>query len=325
MPVLVTGANGLLGSHIVAELVKRDYKVRVLVRPQSNLSALKELPVELFFGQLSRQEDVEKAVSGCSHVVHSAALAFHKPTHLEAFRQINVDSTRYITEACIKLGVQRLVHVSTANCYVNGSKSRPGTEEGYFPEWMKKSGYAYSKYLAHQMVLEQARQGRLDAVVVSPTFIVGKDVKPEGGRIFNLVLNKKVAFHPTGGKNFVDAGAAATGVVNALEKGKKGESYLLAGENLSYRQFYKLVKEFTGQQTLMIPVPCFLLRLAGKAGDFSERVLKKPVDLTYVNARMLCLGNYYTPAKAVREIDLPVVPVKESVEKTLKWFEEHRT
>lgn len=325
MLVLVTGANGLLGSHIVAELVKRNYRVRVLVRPQSNLNALNGLPVEIFKGQLSLQKDVEKAVSGCSHVIHSAALAIHKPTRLEAFRKINIESTRYIAEACIQSGIQRLVYVSTANCYVNGSKKTPGNEEGHFPGWMKESGYAYSKYLAQQLVLELVKQSILDAVVVNPTFIIGKDVKPEGGRIFNLVLKKKVAFHPTGGKNFVDAGAAATGVVNAMEKGRKGESYLLAGENLSYRQFFSIVKQYTGQRTLMIPVPCFLLKMAGKIGDFSERVLKKPVELTYVNARMLCLGNYFTPAKAIREIDLPVVPVRESIEKTLKWVEEHKT
>ncbi|MFW6290252.1 MAG: NAD-dependent epimerase/dehydratase family protein [Mariniphaga sp.] len=325
MLVMVTGANGLLGSYIVAELVKRKYKVRVLVRPGSDLSALKGFPVEYITGQLTKQEDVEKAVAGCTFVIHSAAMAIHKPTRLEAFRQINIESTRYVTEACIKYSIQRLVHVSTANCYVNGSKTNPGTEEGHFPEWMKKSGYAYSKYLAHQLVLEQVRKNRLNAVVVSPTFIIGKDVKPEGGRIFKLVLNKKIVFHPTGGKNFVDAGAAANGVINAMEKGKKGESYLLAGENLSYRQFFKMVKNITGQRMLLVPVPCFLLKLAGKAGDFCERVLNKPVELTHVNARMLCLGNYFTPAKAIREIDFPFVQARESIEKTIRWYKEHKS
>lgn len=323
MQVLVTGANGLLGSHVVAELLERNYRVRVLVRPGSNLAALKGLQIDIFKGQLTLQEDVEKAVSGCSCVIHSAALAVHKPTDLETFRKINIDSTRFIARACIKSGVQRLVHVSTANCYVNGSKTNPGTEEGHFPHWMKKSGYAYSKYLAQQLILDQVGQGRLDAVVVSPTFIIGKDVKPEGGRIFDFVLNKRVAFCPAGGKNFVDAGAVAAGVVNAMEKGKKGESYLLAGENLSYRQFFRIIKHYTDQRTLIIPVPCFLLKLAGRAGDFSEKVLKKPVELTYVNARMLCLDNYYTPAKAIREIDFPVVPARQSIEKTIEWFKKH--
>lgn len=322
MEVLVTGANGLLGSHIVTELIKRNYPVRVLVRPESNLTLLSGLPVKVIVGQLSHQPDIERAVSGCSHVIHTAAMAVHKPTRLEAFRKINIDSTRFITEACIKSGINRMVYVSTANCFKNGTLKNPGTEKGLFPEWMKKSGYAYSKYLAQQLVLKEVKRGKLNAVVVNPTFIIGKDTKPDGGKIFKFILNKHIVFCPTGGKNFIDARAAAVGVVNAMKKGRKGEAYLLAGENLSYRQFFKIVKHYTQQSAIIVPIPCFMLKLAGKVGDFSERILNKPVPLTHVNARMLCLGNYFTPAKAIKELDLPVVPAKQSIVETLKWFDE---
>ncbi len=319
MEVLVTGANGLLGSHVVAELIKRNYKVRALVRPDSNLTALNGLPVNLFKGQLSLKADVELAVSGCSHVIHVAAMAVQKPTRLEAFRKINIGSTRFITEACKKSGVRRMVFVSTANCFRNGTKANPGREDGDFPSWMKKSGYAFSKYIAQQLVLEEVRKGELNAVVVNPTFILGKDTKPDGGKIFSFIRNKRIAFYPAGGKNFVDACAAAQGVVNAMEKGREGEAYLLAGENLSYRRFFKIVKKHTGQSTLLIPLPCFLLKLAGRAGDFCEKVLNKPVSLTHVNARMLCLKNYYTPAKAIKELDFPFVPARQSIVETLNW------
>lgn len=318
--VLVTGANGLLGSHVVHELLKRNYRVRVMVRPASDITALKGLPVEYFYGQLTLHQDVEKAAEGCSYIIHAAALAIHKPTQLEFFRKVNIDSTRFIIEACKSSGVKRLVYVSTANCFEYGSKLKPGTEKGLFPGWMKKSGYAFSKFLAQQLVIDDANAGNLDAVVVNPTFIIGKDVKPGGGKIFNYILNRKIAFYPTGGKNFVDAEAAASGVVSAMEKGRSGETYLLAGENLSYREFFEIVTSHTGSKPLLIPVPCLLLKLIGKAGDFSERFLKHPVQLTYVNARMLCLRNYYTPAKAVNELGFPVVPAKEFITKTLDWY-----
>lgn len=312
----------MLGSHIVQVLLKRKYQVRVLVRPESNLFALEGLQVEYFLGQLTIRKDVEKAVSGCNYVIHAAARAFHMPTRLEAFRNINIDSTRYITDACNNNGIERLVFVSTANCFANGSKSNPGNEQGEFPSWLKRSGYAYSKFLAQQLVLDEVKKGNLDAVVVNPTFIIGKDVKSGGGKIFSYVLNRKVAFYPMGGKNFADATAVAQGVVNALERGRSGECYLLAGENLSYRQFFNTVSQYTGQHPLMIPVPCLLLKLVGKLGDFSESVLKKPVQLTYVNARMLCDGNYYTPAKAVKELGLPLVPVRVAIEKAIGWLKD---
>jgi dihydroflavonol-4-reductase len=323
MKVLVTGANGLLGSHIVQELVNRNYHVRVLVRPGSNLFLLEGLPVEYFEGQITLRHDVEKAVNGCTFVIHAAARATHKPTWLDAYQKINIDSTRYIINACKTSGIKRLIYVSTANCFVNGTRDNPGTEKGTFPRWMKRSGYAYSKFLAQQLLLDEVKKGELGAVVVNPTFIIGKDAKPGGGKIFNFILSKRIAFYPLGGKNFVDAAAAATGTVNALEKGRSGECYLLAGENLSYRQFFKIVMDYTGRNPLIIPVPCFLLKLAGRIGDVIEGVFKKPVPLTYVNARMLCRDNYYTPAKAVKELDLPLVPARETIVKTLRWFEEH--
>ncbi len=321
MKVLVTGATGLLGPYIVRELLKNKYPVRVLVRPESDLSVLAGLRLDVFKGQLTFFKDVERAVAGCTYVIHAAALAVHKPTRLEAFRKLNIESTRYITEACKKNGVLRLIFVSTANCFANGTNSNPGNEEGRFLSWMKKSGYAYSKLLAQQQVLEETTKGNLDAVVVNPTFIIGKDKKPEGGRIFSFILNKKIAFYPTGGKNFVDAAAVSVGIVNAMEKGRSGECYLLAGENLSYHEFFNIVKNITRQQTLLVPVPCLFLKWAGSVGDVIEKLFKAPVELTYVNARMLCQENYYTPAKAVKELDFPVVPARKFIKKTLRWFE----
>jgi dihydroflavonol-4-reductase len=321
MKILVTGANGLLGAHVVRELLNKKFLVRVLVRPESNLRALEGLKIEVFKGQVTQKEDVKKAVEGCSYVIHAAARAAHKPTSLEAFSNINIDSARHVAEACKIEGVKRLVFISTANCFGNGSKLNPGTEKHPFLPWMKYSGYAYSKFLAQQLILEESRAGLIDAVVVNPTFIIGaNDVKPGSSKIFSFILKKRIAFFPTGGKNFVDAGAVATGVVNAMEKGKNGECYLLAGENLSYRDFFRLTANIAGQRSFLIPVPCFFLKLLGYAGNFSEKVLKKPVQLTRVNARMLCMENYYTAKKAEYELNFPFVPVETAIRKTLQWF-----
>lgn len=324
MKVLVTGATGLLGSHIVHELIKKKYQVRVLVREKSNREALTGLKVEYVVGQLTRRQDINRAVAGCRYVIHSAARAIHIPTRLDAFKEVNYESTRFIAEACQREGVERLVYVSTANCFPNGTLNNPGTETGKFPSWLKRSGYAFSKYLAQQLVLDFVKKRNLNAVIVNPTFIIGRDLKPDGGKIFSYILNKNIAFHPAGGKNFVHAGAAATGVVNALELGRTGECYLLAGENLTYRQFFRIVTAWTKRRTILIPIPCSLLKLSGRIGDFLEQVLKFPVQLTYVNARMLCLKNYYSPDKAIKELALPVVPAKDSIEAALHWFSENK-
>ncbi len=321
MKVLVTGANGLLGSHIVRELLRRDYPVRVLVRPQSNLKALEGLNVEYFYGNLTEREDVFKAIKGCRYVIHSAARAVHSPSQLDAYRSVNIESTGYITDACMKENIQRLVYVSTANCIGSGTKMNPGTEDRPFISWFKGSGYAYSKLLAQQLVLAAVESGTIDAVVVNPTFIIGSFPGASGtSKLLSFVLFRKVAFYPTGGKNYVDAEAAATGTVNAMEKGRMGECYLLAGENYTYREFLKLVAKEAGHHAILLPVPVFLLKLAGIAGTIFERLFKRPVLLTYVNSRILCLENFYSPAKAIRELDMPLIPAIEALRKALPSF-----
>lgn len=322
--VLVTGANGLLGSHIVRELLKRKYNVRALVRKGSNLSALKGLDVELFKGQMTQKKDVFTAVRDCDFLIHSAAKTSPKPSDAEAFKIPNIKSTDYCIEASKKYRLKRFVYVSTANTMGNGTRENPGNEERPFMPWLKKSGYAFSKFIAQQMVLDETKNGTLDAVVVNPTFIIGEnDVKPSSGQIFSQILNKPAAFYPPGGKNFVDAQTAAFGTVNAMEKGKPGECYLLAGDNMTYKDFYKMATEIAGQNPVLVLVPRFVLMTLGYLGDFSENVLKIPVLLSKVNARMLCENNFYTPAKAMKELDLPVTPASEAAEKAIQWFREN--
>jgi len=93
---------------------------------------------------------------------------------------------------------------------------------------------------------------------------------------------------------------------------------LLVGENLSYKEFFRLAISIISQKPLLIPVPSFLIKLLGYLGDFSERILNKPVQLTSVNARMLCIDNYYTPAKAMKELDFTFVSAEVAIKKVIK-------
>ena len=324
MKVLVTGANGLLGSHVVRAFLLKNYTVRVLVRKESDLRPLDGLSLDLLEGQITNKDDINRAVSGCDYIVHVAARTAQSPSNLEAYREPNIVSTRYLIEACKQFGIKRFVFVSTANCFGNGTMEKPGNEETPFMPSLKKSGYAYSKYLAQQLVLDEVENSNFDAVVVNPTFIIGThDFKPSSGRIFNHILNRKIAFYPPGGKNFVDAEEAARGVVNAMEKGRKGACYLLAGENHSYLDFFRIVKKVSKQKTVLVPIPKWILLFAGNMGSILERFLKLNIQLNKTNAKMLCLGNYFSAQKAIKELDFRIVPTEKSVEKAIRWLKEN--
>ncbi len=321
MKVLVTGANGLLGAHVVCELLNRSFDVRAMIRRGCNMKALDGLSCELFQGSITSKSHVENAVRNCDYVIHAAARTSQSPSKLEAFYEPNIQSTKILFEACKKYGVKRFVFVSTANCFGSGTSFLPGNEQTPFPSWLKKSGYAYSKLLAQQMVLSNSEESSLDTIVVNPTFLIGEnDVKPSSGEIFFHIINRRIVFYPPGGKNFVDVKSVARGIVNAMLKGKKGESYLLAGENVSYADFFKTVTKIIHQKPVLIPVPAWFLKILGCAGDLLERRFNIPVQLTSANAKMLCIRNYYSAEKAIKEIDFEVIPLQQSLEKAILWF-----
>lgn len=322
--VLITGASGFLGANLARQLCRMQYDVRVLVRLNANLSSITDVPCEIWYGNIDNRRDVMDAVTGCDIVIHSAAITDQWNTGFETYERINFTGTQYICEACIEQQISRLIYVSTANTIGPGSKKEPGTELNGFTLFHAGSGYINSKYLAQQYVLEQVQKKQLPAVIVNPTFMIGpEDRKPSSGQIMLYGLNKKILFYPPGGKNFVYIEDVCNGIVNAIHQGRTGECYLLAGHNLSYGEFFRMVNKLADEPKLMIRIPAFVLKAGGLIGSLRKKLTGKSVRLTYANAYMLCLDNYYSAKKAQRELSMPITPMLVAVSHTLEWFKKN--
>ena len=322
--VLVTGANGLLGANIVRQLGTAGYLAKAMVRKGSNTLSLEGANYELFEGAITSEKDVYEAVSACDYVIHSAASTAQTPSNVEAFRKTNIDATRLIMEACKHFNIERFIFVSTANCFTNGSIENPGDETSGFMPWLKGSGYAYSKYLAQQEVLENVKKHAFPAIVVSPTFMLGPhDSKPSSGKLLLYGYNKKIVFYPPGGKSFVDVEFAAKAICNALTKGRVGETYLLAGNNMTYKDFFKLVEKQTGKRKILIQIPGKVLTTLGSSVGFFGKVFGLSLPLNTVNARLLSLDNYFSNKKAVSELGLEETDVDAAVASAIDWFKQN--
>ncbi|MBL7138791.1 MAG: NAD-dependent epimerase/dehydratase family protein [Bacteroidales bacterium] len=325
MKVIVTGANGLLGANIVRELVNRDYDVRIFARETSDLSGLKGVEFERINGDILDPEAIDRAVKGCDYVIHSAANTSQWPTTYDHYEPVNVTGTKHMIEAVKKHAVKRFVFVSSANAFGNGTREKPGTELFEFNGFHIGSGYMISKFVAQQVVLEEVEKNRLPAVVVNPTFMIGPyDSKPSSGQIIVMGMGKKVQVSPPGGKNFVHVRDAAVATCNALIMGRIGECYLLANENLSYREFFALLNKVTGETPSYLGLPGAVLKTIGAFGTLFEKLFRKPAPLSLVNARLLCLDNYYSGKKAVEALQLPQTPIEEAIREAIAWFREHK-
>jgi len=319
MKVLVTGANGFLSGHIINELLKCGYSVRAMMRIGAKAPALTGLDVEVIYGNITDKSAIEKAVAGCEIVIHAAADTNQSYRKIEDYYPANVEATSNIIEAMSDSGCKRLIFVSSANTMGFGTLENPGNEDTPASPLLLKSGYAKSKLMAQNLVLEAVKNHKIDAVVVNPTFMVGPfDYHPKSGRIFKMILGKKIAFYPTGGKNIVDVRDAAKGIVNAINLGKSGECYLIAGENLSFRDFFQKTKLHAKQKTKLIPIPVFIIKLAGICGSIF-RYFGLTIELSFVNASVLCKNNYFDNRKAVGQLGLPCSRIDKTINDYLEW------
>jgi len=319
LKVLVTGANGFLAGNIIIELLSRNYFVRGMLRKTAEME-FEHTRFESFTGDISRKEEVSEAVRDCGVVIHSAAITDQSLTEYHAYEKINAGGTFNVLQACHVHKVKKLIYVSTANTFGYGSKEFPGSEDKTMRYPFTSSFYAASKAAAQDMLLNEHGKSETQITVVNPTFMIGgNDNKVSSNRIILRAIAKNILIIPPGGKNFIHVGDVAAGVCNAIEQGKDGECYILANENLSFREFYAKLSGITGQRPFTITVPQFILLLTGVAGDML-RYAGIRTSVSSVNMKIISLGNYYTGKKAVREINLPQTPVESAIEDALSWF-----
>ncbi len=324
MKVLVTGANGFLASHIVRNLLENGYEVRAMLRAGASAPALHGLNVEFFRGNITDSIEVMNAVEGCDYVIHAAADTSQHYRRVSEYFPTNVKATEHIINAVQKHNCKRLVFVSTANTFGSGTHAAPGNENYPQSQLFSRSGYAVSKLMAQNLVLQNCQSGSIDAVVVNPSFMLGNlDYKPSSGKIFQMILGKRIVFYPPGGKNFVSVLSVSRAIVNALKKGESGQSFLLTGADYSFHDFFRKVLQKTKQKSLLVPIPRFLLRLLGVLGSIIQKFGAK-TSLTSVNAAILCENFYYSNKKAVEELNLENTSIDTLIDECLDWFEEKK-
>ena len=319
--VIVTGANGLLGTNVIIELLSRGYSVRGLLRNINDFHYKKHSNLELIQGDFTNKQTVAAAIKGCDYVIHVAAIARHNLPRYSRYKHVNAAATENLVQLAVKENLKKFVYISTANAFGYGTMEKPGNENMKIKKPFSESYYVKSKIEAQQSVLNH--RDEISVIIVNPTWMLGAyDSKPSSGKIILMGL-RKVIFYPPGGKNFVHVQDVAKGIVNALEAGNNGEAYLLANENLSYKEFFKKVSALTNRHPLYIKIPRFLLFILGVFGDcFRAMGIKSSISLN--NMKMVCVDNFYSNNKATAELNLTFQPTEKSIEDAINWFNERK-
>ena len=323
--VLLTGADGFLGNNIVRELLGRNYEIVAFIEPSRQPKTLEGLPNLTFFrGDLLNPDDIEQAMVGCPLVIHAAANTTVIPARSEIIRRVNIDGTRHIIAAAIKHKIQKMVFIGTANTFGFGTKEQPGYEGLPYTGAQYGLDYMDSKYAAFVELMAAVKEQQLPAVVVNPTFMLGPyDVKPSSGAMIVNLFQGKIPGYTNGGRNYIYVKDAACGVVNALEKGKIGESYILGNVNLNYKEAFKLIADTIDAKPPRLYFPPVVTKAFALLLTFIAKIQGKLPNISYSMAKIAAHGHYFTAAKAVRDIDLPQTPLSVAIRESFEWLRDN--
>ena len=310
---LVTGATGLVGSHVVERLRRDGWRIRALVRDATRAAWLEAFGAELVVGDTLRTDSLSPVIAGCDVVFHAAA-AVTPEGGWEAFRRPNVDGTRNVVDATAAGGA-RLVHVSSVAVYGAGARytsGAPTSEETPLVPLGEHSYYARSKRESEQLVLQAHAEGRLWATAVRPDVIYGARDRQFVPRVAKL-LRFGVAPVIGGGRTtlaVVHAANVADGMVRAATcEAAGGRAYNLANDyDVTVAEFFRFAGEGLGKRLRLLSVNAAVARVVVRGASrvapaHLRSSLRQSVDF-------LSRDNPFTSERARRELgwDPPVRP-----------------
>ncbi|MCR4426383.1 MAG: SDR family oxidoreductase [Firmicutes bacterium] len=322
--IVVTGATGHIGNVLVRELEARGQGVRALVLPSEDTRPLAGLRVEKVPGNLLDPASLAQAFRGAEVVYHLAGIVSILPGKRDPVRRVNVEGTYNVIEACLRAGVRRLVYTSSIHALVEPPHGTVIDETCGFDPQRARGHYDRSKAEASLAVLRAAEEG-LDSVIICPTGVIGPyDFRVSVmGRLILDIAGRRVRVVPDGAYDFVDVRDVATGHIQACEKGKTGEVYILSGARVTVCGLVRMVEEAVGERLPYLALPAWVASLAAELAPAYYALTHKEPRFTRYSIQTLRSNSYVTCAKAHRELGYSPRPLNESVRDTVRWFQEN--
>ena len=300
--VLITGATGLVGSH-VARLLAADgaYEVRATRRPSSSTELLGAAAgaIDWVTGDLLDPDVQDEALGGVEAVVHAAGLVSYRPEDAAALRVVNVGITRDLVNGALAHGVGQFVHVSSIAA-ISPSDALAAVDESDrgFAADASTTRYARSKYDAELEVWRGSEEG-LPVTILNPSVVLGAGRWSSGScRLFPWVDAGR-RFYPPGSTGYVDVRDVAAFAKTSLTAPLTGERFVLNAANLPYREFFGAVAEALGVAAPTIEVGPWQAELAWRAEAARARLTGASPLLTKESARRALTQKRYDSTRSL--------------------------
>ena len=318
---LVTGAAGHVGNNLVRHLLELGRNVRVFVR-HPNSESLQGLSVETCVGDVLSPAGLQVAMKGVSTVFHLAGSISIDGQNDEQMRKVNVVGTANVVEACLQIGVERMIHFSSIHALSYLPKDQPINERRQLALDPKKHlPYDQSKADGERRVQEGIKQG-LNAVILNPVGILGpNDFGPSpGGEFLKQLAHRQLPGLVQAGYYWVDVLDVAQAAVSAEAEGRVGEKYILKGEYATFKSIAEWVQEACGARPPLLNLPLWLARIAAPLIVWNSRRLGTRPLVTPEAIQIVDCHQNISSEKAASELGFQPRPLQKTVNDTVCWL-----
>ena len=323
MSVFITGSTGFIGVKLANKLAESGQTVHALYRSEEKKKILKHPNIKLFNGDIMDTNSLEKAMDGCNYVYHVAAFTkiWAKNEHL--IYDLNVNGTKNVLDASLKVGVKKVIFTSTAGIFgpsliekINENSER---QVDYFLE------YERSKAKAEELIKSYSKNN-IEITIVNPTRVYGPGQLNKSNSVTIMMqayIVGKWRFIPGNGKsigNYVFIDDVINGHILAMEFGKNGEKYLLGGTDLSYLELFSILKKITGKKYFMLKIPFFFISLIAHVQLFFTKIFNVSPSITPSLIKKFSYSWKVSSQKAIDELGYTITPFETGAVQTLQWF-----
>ncbi len=318
--ILVTGANGLVGSFLCKELAGKGYRVKALVREKSNTSLLSPVAesVEFVYGDINDAGSLIDAMQDIECVVHTAAvISFWDKKNKEMY-QTNVVGTKNVVDVALEKGVKKLIHISSIAAIGRKTTDTRINEKNNWEESPINTAYAVTKHQAELEIFRAVEEG-LHAVILNPSVILGPGLKGTSSvRLFEYV-QQNGKFYTDGDLNYVDV----RDVVESIEyfisnETPTGERYIINGGTISFKSFFEKIADVLHTNAPAIRASNWMKQLVWRAEAVKAFITGKEPLITKSTARTSTNKFQYNADKIMQINQRSFRPLEDTISWTCK-------
>ncbi|UII27306.1 NAD-dependent epimerase/dehydratase family protein [Fulvivirga maritima] len=319
--ILVTGANGLVGSYVCRMLLQRNMPFIGLVRETSDLSLLNDIKdsIQLEYGDLRNPQELEPIINKVNTIIHCAAIVSYSPKEKDKIYRVNVEGTENLVNLSLAANIEYFIHLSSVAAIGRSKPSGTINESEKWDNGAWSTRYAETKYQAELEVYRGIAEG-LNAVILNPSLILGPgDWEKSSAKLIKYVWDEK-PFYTEGTLNYVDLRDVVNIIIKMLDTRLSGSRYILNGGALSYKDFFVLAAEKLNKKAPHIKAGKWMTTAALLLQKIKSLFTNKEPVITKETARLSKNKIYFDNSKIKSELNYTFAPLSDTIDWICEFY-----